>query len=48
MAEQKVTIWKLSAIGNFSSMDVLCSNKMGTTTRDEAVFSGAVVASGGL
>ncbi len=38
MAKKKVIIKRLDAIQNFGAMDVLCTDKTGTLTRDEVVL----------
>lgn len=46
MAKQKVIIKNLSAIQNFGSIDILCSDKTGTLTNGEMVLEEAIDATG--
>lgn len=46
MARRKVIVKRLGAIQNFGAMDVLCTDKTGTLTNDEVIFSRALSAQG--
>src|SRR5687768_16023536 len=46
MAKQRVIVKKLSAIENFGSMNILCTDKTGTITEGKVTLNGTLSLSG--